>query len=117
MISLSDRLKPWSVIENRLRHIARADLVLAIYNPASRDRTHQLVDALAILREERDPDTVVVVGRDIGRDGEALHSTTLGELDPVAVDMRCLLLIGAQSTRVAASGGVWTPRRVATADS
>ena len=70
--------------------------MLAIYNPASRSRTDQLADALAVLRAERDPDTVVVVGRDVGRDGEALCCTTLAELDPATVDMRCLLLIGAR---------------------
>ncbi|WP_395727584.1 precorrin-2 C(20)-methyltransferase [Nakamurella sp.] len=112
VISLSDRLKPWAVIEDRLRHIARADLALAVYNPSSRSRGHQLADALAVLRSERDPDTVVVVGQDIGRDGEALRCTTLGELDPATVDMRCLLLIGARGTRVTADGRVWTPRSV-----
>lgn len=112
VLSLSDRLKPWAVIEDRLRHIARADLALAIYNPASRSRTRQLADALAVLRAERASDTVVVVGRDVGRDGEALHRTTLGELDPDAVDMKCLLLVGARGTRVTATGRVWTPRSV-----
>ena len=112
VISLSDRLKPWSVIEDRLRAIARADLVLAIYNPASRSRTRQLSDALAVLRVERDPATVVVVGRDVGRDAESLHLTTLAELDPATVDMRCLLLIGARATRVDGVGRVWTPRSV-----
>jgi precorrin-2 C20-methyltransferase/precorrin-3B C17-methyltransferase len=110
VVSLSDRLKPWSLIEARLRHIARADLVLAIYNPASRSRTRQLADALAVLREERDPDTVVVLGRDVGRADESLRCTTLGELDPATVDMRCLLLVGARGTRTTAAGQVWTPR-------
>ena len=110
VVSLSDRLKPWSVIEERLRHIARADLVLAIYNPASSSRTRQLADALALLRAERDSDTVVVVGREVGRDGESLRCTTLGDLDPATVDMRCLLLIGARGTRRTAAGQVWTPR-------
>ncbi|HEY5879159.1 MAG TPA: precorrin-2 C(20)-methyltransferase [Nakamurella sp.] len=112
VVSLSDRLKPWPVIEERLRHVARADLALAIYNPASRTRTRPLADALAVLREERDPATVVVVGRDVGRDGESLRFTTLGELDPVSVDMRCLLIVGARGTRVTATGRVWTPRWV-----
>ncbi len=110
VLSLSDRLKPWPVIEQRLRHIARADLVLAIYNPASRGRVRQLADALAVLRQERDPDTVVVVGRDVGREAESLRRTTLAELDPATVDMRCLLLVGARSTRSTAAGRVWTPR-------
>jgi precorrin-2 C20-methyltransferase/precorrin-3B C17-methyltransferase len=110
VVSLSDRLKPWSVIEDRLRHIARADLALAIYNPASRGRTRQLADALAVLRQEREPDTVVVVGRDVGRDAESLRCTTLAELDPATVDMKCLLLIGAGGTRRTPAGQVWTPR-------
>lgn len=112
VVSLSDRLKPWSVIEDRLRHIARADLALAIYNPASRGRTRQLADALAVLRQERDPDTVVVVGRDVGREAESLRCTTLAELDPATVDMKCLLLIGAGGTRRTPAGQVWTPRWV-----
>ena len=81
VLSLSDRLKPWSVIEQRLRAIAEADLVLAVYNPASRSRTHQVVEAQKVLLEHRSPDTVVVVGRDIGRAEESLTVTTLAELD------------------------------------
>ncbi|MCW2799755.1 MAG: ATP-binding protein [Aeromicrobium sp.] len=110
VMSLSDRLKPWSLIEQRLRAVAEADLVLAIYNPASRSRTTQVAEAQAILLEHRQPDTVVVIGRDIGRDEESLTVTTLGELDPATIDMKCLLLIGASSTRTTASGQVWTPR-------
>jgi precorrin-2 C20-methyltransferase/precorrin-3B C17-methyltransferase len=116
VLSLSDRRKPWPVIENRLRAIARADLVLAIYNPASRSRTRQLADALAVLRAERDPDTVVVVGRDIGRDAESLRCTTLAQLDPATVDMSCLLLIGARTTRTDGAGRVWTPRSISRPD-
>ena len=112
VLSLSDRLKPWSVIEARLRAIAGADLVLAIYNPASRSRTDQLEQALAVLLEVRKPDTVVVVGRDVGREGEELQVTTLGALQPTEVDMRCLLIVGAEATQLASSGAVWTARFV-----
>jgi precorrin-2 C20-methyltransferase/precorrin-3B C17-methyltransferase len=112
VMSLSDRRKPWDVIAARLRAVAEADLVLAIYNPASRSRTHQLADAVAVLRSVRSDDTVVVIGRDVGRDGESLEITTLGALNPAAVDMRCLLLIGARGTRVTDSGAVWTARSV-----
>ena len=111
VMSLSDRLKPWSVIERRLRSIAGADLVLAIYNPASRSRTEQIVRAREVLLDHRSPDTVVIVGRDIGRSEESLTVTTLGELDPGTIDMKCLLIIGAASTRVGPAG-VWTPRFV-----
>ena len=111
VVSLSDRLKPWAVVERRLRAIAEADLVLAVYNPASRSRTEQVATAREVLLEHRKPDTVVVVGRDIGRDEESLTVTTLAELDPATIDMKCLLIVGAESTRVSRAG-VWTPRYV-----
>ena len=109
VLSLSDRLKPWSVIEDRLRAAASADLVLAIYNPASRTRTHQVKQAKEILLEYRAAETPVVVGRDVGRDGEALVVTPLGDLDPDSIDMSCLLIVGSSGT-VAQSSGVWTRR-------
>jgi precorrin-2 C20-methyltransferase/precorrin-3B C17-methyltransferase len=111
VVSLSDRLKPWDVVERRLRAIAEADLVLAIYNPASRSRTEQIATARDVLLEHRKPDTVVIVGRDIGRAEESLTITTLAELDPAAIDMKCLLIVGASTTRVT-RGRVWTPRFV-----
>ncbi|MGW0928961.1 precorrin-2 C(20)-methyltransferase [Streptomyces sp. NPDC002644] len=112
VMSLSDRLKPWEVVERRLRAVAEADLVLAVYNPASRSRTEQIATARRVLLEHRKPETVVVVGRDVGRAGEELTVTTLGELDPATIDMRCLLIVGASGTRVSATGRVWTPRWV-----
>ena len=112
VISLSDRLKPWEVVEQRLRAIADADLVLAIYNPASRSRREQVVRAQKLLLEHRAADTVVVVGRDVGRADESLTVTTLAGLDAEAIDMKCLLIVGSSSTRQASSGAVWTPRFV-----
>ncbi|WP_106400259.1 precorrin-2 C(20)-methyltransferase [Actinocorallia populi] len=112
VMSLSDRLKPWPVIEKRLRAIAEADLVLGVYNPASRSRTTQVAEAQKILLEHRSPDTVVVVGRDVGRAEESLTVTTLGELDPASIDMKCLLIIGARATRLTPSGRAWTARSV-----
>ena len=112
VVSLSDRLKPWEVIARRLDAIASADLVLAVYNPASRSRTHQVRDARDVLLRHREPSTPVVVGRDVGRDGESLTVTTLGELDCASIDMKCLLIVGASGTRVTDSGRVWSPRFV-----
>ena len=112
VMSLSDRLKPWSVIEKRLRAIAEADLILAIYNPASRSRPDQIKLARDILLEHRRAETVVVVGRDVGRAEESLTVTTLANLDTDIVDMKSLVLVGASSTRVTPSGQVWTPRWV-----
>jgi precorrin-2 C20-methyltransferase/precorrin-3B C17-methyltransferase len=111
VLSLSDRLKPWSVIEARLRAAAEADLVIAIYNPASRSRTTQVKQAKELLLDVRAPTTPVVIGRDVGRTAEELTVTTLADLDPDAVDMRCLLIIGASRTRID-RGAVWTPRSV-----
>ncbi|WP_104526225.1 precorrin-2 C(20)-methyltransferase [Blastococcus atacamensis] len=110
VLSLSDVLKPWDVIVDRLRHAAAADLVIALYNPRSRHRPHQLGEALRALLEIRAPETVVVVGRDVGGPEERLTVTTLGELDPDTVDMRCLVMIGSSQTRVTPSGAVYTPR-------
>jgi precorrin-2 C20-methyltransferase / precorrin-3B C17-methyltransferase len=97
------------VIETRLRAAASADLVLAIYNPASRTRTHQVKQAKEILLEYRAANTPVVVGRAIGRADESLTVTPLADLDPDSVDMSCLLIIGSSQTRLTRAG-VWTPR-------
>ena len=113
VLSLSDRRKPWSVIEDRLRAAAAADLVIAIYNPASRTRATQVKEAKEILLAIRDANTPVVVGRDVGRRGEELTVTNLGDLDPDSIDMHCLLIIGASRTRVSPAG-VWTSRSVST---
>jgi precorrin-2 C20-methyltransferase/precorrin-3B C17-methyltransferase len=113
VLSLSDRLKPWAVIEDRLRAAASADLVLAVYNPASRTRTHQVKQAKEILLEYRAAETPVVVGRDVGRDGESLVVTALGDLDPDTIDMSCLLIVGCSATRVR-RGSVWTQRHAGT---
>ncbi len=115
MISLSDNLKPWDVIELRLKHATLADLALAFYNPISRARPWQLGRALDVVREQRSPETVVVLGRDIGRPAEALTVTTLGELRPEMVDMRTMVIIGSSTTRRFAKAGsevdwVYTPR-------
>ena len=114
MLSLSDNLKPWAMIEKRLEHAGIADLAMAFYNPISKSRPWQLGRALEIVRQQRRPETIVVLGRDIGRPAEALTITTLGELTPEQVDMRTLVIIGSSTTRrfPRASGGDWvyTPR-------
>ncbi len=113
-ISLSDNLKPWDVIETRLRHAAQADLVMAFYNPISRARPWQLDRALDVVRAHRAADTVVVLGRDIGRPGATLATTTLGALRSDQVDMRTMVIVGSSTTRRFAIGDgrewVYTPR-------
>jgi precorrin-2 C20-methyltransferase/precorrin-3B C17-methyltransferase len=110
VVSLSDRLKPWSLIERRLRAVAEADLVLAIYNPASRARREQIVRARELLLGLRSPATPVVIGRNVGREGEDLTVTTLGALEPDRIDMSCLLIIGSSQTRLRHGSMVWTSR-------
>ncbi|MGP6433560.1 precorrin-3B C(17)-methyltransferase [Pseudomonas paraglycinae] len=114
VMSLSDNLKPWSIIEKRLDLAAEADLALAFYNPISRARPWQLGRALEIVAQHRTPQTPVVLGRDIGRPGQTLRVTTLGALTPEQVDMRTMVLIGSSTTCTfpRAEGGEWvyTPR-------
>lgn len=114
VMSLSDNLKPWAIIEKRLDLAAEADLALAFYNPISRARPWQLGRALEIVAQHRTPQTPVVLGRDIGRPGQTLLTTTLGALTPDQVDMRTMVLIGSSTTCTfpRAGGGKWvyTPR-------
>jgi precorrin-2 C20-methyltransferase/precorrin-3B C17-methyltransferase len=117
VLSLSDRLKPWDVIASRLSAAAKADLVLAIYNPASRSRTWQVQAARDLLLEHRSPDTPVVIGRDVGGPAEEIKVVRLTDLDPSTVDMRCLLLIGSSMTRLTEQGKVFTPRRYQASES
>lgn len=115
VLSLSDQLKPWAVIERRLEAAGAADLVLALYNPASRTRREQLERAIVVLRRHRADTTPVVVARAVGDREEAITVTTLAALDPAGVDMRTLLIIGSSTTRVTGGEGrpvgVYTPRR------
>ncbi|GGR39964.1 precorrin-2 C(20)-methyltransferase [Streptomyces netropsis] len=117
VVSLSDRLKPWEVIAERLRSAAAADLVLALYNPGSRSRVWQVGKARDLLLEHRPADTPVVLGRDVGGPEESVRIVRLGELDPEQVDMRTILIVGSTQTRAVRRGSgdgeeiVWTPRR------
>jgi len=113
-LSLSDNLKPWDEIERRLALVCEADLVLALYNPRSKARPDQFRRAVALIRGRRAADTIVVLGRDIGRPGERLTVTTLADLDAEQVDMRTIVIVGSSRTRriERPDGGCWvyTPR-------
>ena len=114
VISLSDRLKPWDVIERRLTAAAQADLVLAIYNPASKTRTWQVGAMRELLLAHRDPGTPVVIGRDVSGPREEVKVVRLADLDPADVDMRCLLIVGSSQTQWYSEDSgdrVFTPRR------
>ncbi|WP_418005707.1 precorrin-2 C(20)-methyltransferase [Mycobacterium sp. PDNC021] len=113
VISLSDRLKPWDIIAERLTAAARADLVLAIYNPASKTRTWQVAAMQDLLLEYRDPNTPVVIGRDVAGPNESVRVVRLAELNPAEIDMRCMLIIGSSQTvwhTTDAGDRVFTPR-------
>jgi precorrin-2 C20-methyltransferase/precorrin-3B C17-methyltransferase len=110
VISLSDRLKPWEVIAARISAAAATDLVLAVYNPASKTRTWQVAAMRDLLLEHRDAGTPVVIGRDVSGPQESVTVVRLADLDPAAVDMRCLLIVGSSQTQWYGET-VFTPRR------
>ncbi|WP_435198041.1 precorrin-2 C(20)-methyltransferase [Janibacter sp. GS2] len=112
LVNLSDNLKPWEVLADRLTALATRDVTIAVYNPRSRSRPDTLGAARDLLVESVGPERVVVVARHVGRDEESVSVTTLGDLDVESVDMGCLVVIGASSTRVTADDRVWTPRSV-----
>ncbi len=99
-ISLSDNLKPWALIERRLRLAAQAGFVMALYNPRSKARPDQLAQGFAILRAELPPDVPVAFARAVGSAQERIHLTTLEAADPALVCMRTLVLIGTAGTRL-----------------
>jgi len=113
-ISLSDNLKCWETIARRLEAAAAGDFVIALYNPASRARPHQLGDALTLLQQWKPAETVVVVAHAAGTPEARLAVTTLADADASAADMRTLVLIGASTTRLILRDGaapwVYTPR-------
>ena len=120
VLSLSNRLKPWDVIVQRIKAAVGADLCLAIYNPVSSQRRWQLAEAREIVLQHRAPHTPVVLGRNLGKANEQVTVTDLGSMDPAAVDMQTVLLIGSSTTKAftMADGRtlVYTPRTYSTSD-
>ena len=116
-ISLSDNLKPWALVERRLEAAAGAGFVIALYNPVSRARPWQFGQAIERLRKHLPPYTPVVFGRAVGRPGENVDVTTLGNADKAEADMATLVIVGSRETRVIARPGqsplVYTPRATA----
>jgi precorrin-3B C17-methyltransferase len=113
-ISLSDNLKPWAMIERRLRASADGDFVIALYNPASQARPTRILLAFDLLRGVKAATTPVAFARAVGRADEKLTLTTLGEANPGLADMATLVVIGSSETRFIARDGAWvwmvTPR-------
>ena len=100
VISLSDLLTPWPVIEKRLRAAAMGDFCVCIYNPMSKKRPHHLAKACAILMELKPADTVCGWVRNIGREGQEYEILTLGELADAQLDMFTTVFVGCSETRV-----------------
>jgi precorrin-3B C17-methyltransferase / cobalt-factor III methyltransferase len=113
-ISLSDNLKSWQTIERRLRAAAEGDFVIALYNPASKARPHQLGQAFDLLRAIKSPQTVVLFVRKAATSETSVVITNLAEADPAAADMRTLVIIGAAATRLISRKNhrpwIYTPR-------
>lgn len=110
VISLSDRLTPWEVIEKRLACAAMGDFCVALYNPSSKGRPDYLQKAVRILRANgKGPETVCGLVRNIGREGQTSCVLTLAELENTPVDMFTTVYIGNRNTRVL-QGRMVTPR-------
>jgi precorrin-3B C17-methyltransferase len=108
-ISLSDNLKSWSTIERRLKAAAEADFVIALYNPASKARPHQLGEALALLRGMKAGETPVLFVRAAGSAEARVIASSLADADATRADMRTLVIIGASTTR-RVGRWIYTPR-------
>jgi precorrin-3B C17-methyltransferase len=116
-ISLSDNLKPWPLVLQRLRAAAEAGFAMALYNPHSKARPWQLDAAFDLLREILRPETPVMFATAISRADERVHITTLAAAESARADMRTLVMIGTAETRLIERPGqvpwVYTARRVA----
>ncbi|MEL7966742.1 precorrin-3B C(17)-methyltransferase [Vreelandella neptunia] len=112
-INLSDNLKPWALIEKRLRLAAEADFAMAFYNPRSKARPAGFERTLDVLREACGPDRLIIFARAVSTPEESIRVTTLGEATPDMADMRTLVIVGSQQTRLIERAGaplVYTPR-------
>ncbi len=109
LISLSDLLTPWEIIEKRIRCAAQEDFVICLYNPSSRKRSDYLRRACTLMLNDKPESTVCAVVRNIAREGEEMQILTLGELKDTAADMFSTVFIGNADTRVI-DGKMVTPR-------
>ena len=108
-INLSDNLKPWAVIEHRLRLAARADFAMAFYNPRSASRPEGFARTLDTLREECTPQRLITFARAVSTPEEHLLTTTLAKATPEMADMRTVVIVGNSATR-RVGRWVYTPR-------
>ena len=116
VLSLSDNLKPWPLIERRLDAAAQAGFAIALYNPVSRARPWQFAIALERVRRHLSPTIPVIFGRAVGRPDERIAVTTLENAANEPADMATLVIVGTRETRLIERPGrsplVYTPRTV-----
>lgn len=114
-INLSDNLKPWALIEKRLRLAAEADFAMAFYNPRSAARPHGFPRVLALLVELCGPNRPILFARAVSTPEEALRIVSLGDAAPEMADMRTMVILGSSHTRWIEGGArpiLYTPRSV-----
>ncbi len=109
VISLSDLLVPWNMIQRRLEAVAAADLVTVLYNPRSKKRIHHLEEAVEIFLRHRPPTTPAGVGTSVGTPSEYIVLTVLGDLLSLEINMRSIVIIGNTHSRNV-KGWFITPR-------
>ena len=108
-INLSDNLKPFALIERRLRLAAEADFAMAFYNPRSKSRPHHFAQVLQILRESCGPARLITFARAVSTPDQQIRTTTLAEATEDMADMRTVVLVGNSATR-RIGPHVYTPR-------
>ena len=109
IISLSDLMTPWELIERRIKAAASGDFVTAVYNPKSHGRYWQLYRLVELFLQVRSPETPVGYVRQAGRDDQEIKVTTLAQFDPEDIDMFTVVLIGNSQSYIA-DGKIITPR-------
>ena len=111
VINLSDNLKSWDVLESRVIAAAKADFVIAFYNPRSKSRENQLSEIYDILRKNCESDRLVIYANSVSTEAESIFETTLSEADASLVSMKTLVIIGSSSTKkIRNTGYIYTPR-------
>ncbi|MFZ5964810.1 precorrin-3B C(17)-methyltransferase [Thalassococcus sp. BH17M4-6] len=115
-INLSDNLKPWALIERRLRLAAEADFAMAFYNPRSKSRPEGFARTLDVLNDACGDARPVIFARAVSTPEEAIRVVPLPDARPEMADMRTMVIVGSSTTRIITRDGapfVYTPRSVA----
>ena len=108
---IRDSLKSWDILKSRVIAAAKADFVIAFYNPRSKSRKNQLSEIYDVLRKNCKSDRIVIYANSISTESEAVFETTLSEADASSVSMKTLVIIGSSSTKkIRNTGYIYTPR-------